>query len=159
MYVSTPLMHTAARPIGAMRGLGDLASDTINFPYGKYSAQTLVIQNQLNAKLIQNGFCPIIADGKLGAATCGAATVIGGLLPGAMVLPPATCQDFKQPNSAANGCGTGPAVPAQSTSPQSSSAQATSASSGLFGGALGVGLLIGGAGVVAGLLYWARNRR
>jgi len=150
-------MYHVIPKASARAAVGDYASDAVNFPYGLYSAQTLVIQNQLNQKLIQNGFCPLIADGKLGAATCGAAVTIGGLGPGDIVMAPGTCTDFKQPNNASAGCGTGPAVPTSAAKPTTATVATPAASSGSVW--LGAVLLVGSAAAVAGLLYWARTRR
>lgn len=154
------MYHRVMASPSRLRGMGDVASDVTNFPFGKYSAQTLVIQNQLNEKLIQNGFCPIIADGKLGPATCGAALVIGGLQPGEMILAPSTCSDFKQPNDASTGCGTGPSAPAQppSASPTGpSSAAPASQSAGSSGHALAIGVGVGILALGAGYLAWSRT--
>jgi hypothetical protein len=94
-------------------GIGDASqSDQDNYPYGKYSAQTKQLQDKLNAELIKNALCPIVADGKLGPASCGAATVIGW---GIGAPPPSTCQDFKTPTKQSAGCGTGPAAPSSTT--------------------------------------------
>lgn len=146
----------------AARTLGDAASDAANYPYGKYSAQTKQIQDQLNQKLIQNGFCPLIADGQLGPATCGAAIVIGGLLPGDLILPPSTCTDFKQPRKTSDGCGTGPAAPTvtnpallqkASLSPVTSSLPMVSSSTKKILGFVGGGLL------AVGAVYYIKKRR
>ncbi len=143
------------------RTLGDAASDASNFPYGMYSAQTKQIQDQLNQKLTTNGFCPLIADGKLGPATCGAAVVIGGLTPGPTILAPATCTDFKQPSQASAGCGTGPAAPPSaaitpnkaSLTPVTSSLPMVSSSTKKVLGFVGGGLL------AIGAVYYIKKRR
>ena len=141
--------------------LGDItatASDQANYPYGKYSAQTLQIQNSLNQKLVKYGFCPIIADGKLGPATCGAVLSVGGLDPGAPVSYPTTCQDTKFPNQASGGCGTGPVAPASkpttaAMAPVTSSLPILSSNTKKALGFLGGGLL------AIGAVYYIKKRR
>lgn len=82
-----------------------------------YSAQTKLRQDTINVFLVKHGYCPIIADGKLGPATCGAA-----LAPALLEDPdfmasgafaPTTCQDATSPRLASSpgGCGTGPLPP------------------------------------------------
>lgn len=147
-----------APSLGRAPTLGDASSDQANYPYGKYSAQTKQLQDALNLKLTQNGFCPLVADGKLGPATCGSATVIGGLSPGAMILPPTTCTDFKQPTQASAGCGTGPAAPKPTTNqaamtPVTSSLPMVSSSTKKVLGFIGGGLL------AVGAVYYIKKRR
>jgi hypothetical protein len=128
-FRSGPLGHSLRSPYRAMRGFGGTTifkdpptqSDQVNFPYGKYSAQTLQLQNTLNKILIQKRFCPLVADGKLGPATCGAALDADILTdPDAIaagVYAPTTCEDVKWPSLASDGCGTGPVPPPQALTP------------------------------------------
>lgn len=113
------------RGMGAVNSM-PLPQDVVNYPYGKYSAQTLQLQNALNAILIKRGFCPLIADGKLGPKTCGAGLQIYDddpkssdvmLIPTMQQSPaqfqPSTCEDSAtiQKVTDPGGCGTGPAAP------------------------------------------------
>ena len=142
---------------GLGRGLGIVGGpnanptpfDQTNYPFGKYSAQTLQLQNALNTLLIKNGYCPIIADGQLGPATCGAgsqlftdATTTPGnpsLMTDFMTIPtmqenpaafmPSTCGDELYPKKVADGCSTGPMPP--TLTPAQQAAQTSAAGSGL----------------------------
>jgi hypothetical protein len=65
-----------------------------NFPWGKYSVNTVALQNEINdinAAALAAGkissYCKLTTDGKLGAGTCGATKAAG-------VLAPTTCQSF-----------------------------------------------------------------
>ena len=142
--------------------LGDItatASDQANYPYGKYSAQTLQIQNSLNQKLLKYGFCPIIADGKLGPATCGAVLSVGGLDPGAPVSYPTTCQDTKFPNQSSAGCGTGPAVPTASKPTTAAMTPVTSSLPILSSNTKKVLGFLGGGLLAVGAVYYIKKRR
>jgi hypothetical protein len=170
-----------------LRGLGAAAAwqpgdpplpqDAADYPFGKYSAQTLQLQNALNILLIKHGFCPLIADGKLGARTCGAGISIlndagpSGIddtpnLPTMMQTParlaPTTCGDMAPlpKANAPGGCGTGPAAPVLTPSQQAAAqaaAQASAASSG-FSLTSGTTLAIGAAVIAAvGLIYYAKR--
>jgi len=60
-------------------------------PWGTYSAATEELQVLTNMLLKDQGYCPIGEDGKLDAATCGAAGHVG--------LPmPSTCQKLTPPS-------------------------------------------------------------
>jgi hypothetical protein len=63
----------SAGPIGTLGGRGTGAADSSFLPWKEYSAETLAAQRALNKGLKADGYCPIDEDGKLGAATCGAA--------------------------------------------------------------------------------------
>lgn len=111
-------------------------TDAEQYPYGMYSAQTKLRQDTINVFLIKHGLCPIIADGKLGPATCGAAlspVLIQDpdfLASGAFA--PTTCRDAVSPRlaSAPGGCGTGPMPPpADPSTPSISAATASTLSS------------------------------
>jgi hypothetical protein len=65
------------------------------YPWGTYSAETLRIQKETNTALALKGFCPIVADGKLGPATCGARKALSDL--GLSFPVPSTCQKFTAP--------------------------------------------------------------
>lgn len=150
-----------APALGAAPTLGDVASDAANYPYGKYSAQTLQLQQALNQKLITNGFCPLIADGKLGPATCGGAITIGGLSPGPTIMPPTTCTDFNPPRQASAGCGTGPTPPssAASSATKASLAPVTSSLPMLSSSTKKVLGFIGGGLLAVGVVYYVKKRR
>lgn len=147
--------------------------DQTNYPFGKYSAQTLQLQNALNTLLLKNGYCPIIADGQLGPATCGAgsqlftdATTNPGnpsLLTDFMTIPtmqqspaafmPSTCGDELYPKKVADGCSTGPMPPSGSSAPASPSTATPGFS--LTSGktlAIGAGLL-----ALVGLVYYVKR--
>lgn len=132
-------------------------SDKLNYPYGKYSAQTLQLQNALNAYIVKLGYCPLIADGKLGAATCGAA-VFRPAVDGKTV--PTTCEDFKEVQLAADGCGTGPKPPAvtpvraDGSSPAAASMTLPMSSS----TKKVLGFIAGGIAAVA-VVYYVKKRR
>lgn len=119
-------LGVSRRGMGAVNST-PLPQDVVNYPYSKYSAQTLQLQNALNAILIKRGFCPLIADGKLGPKTCGAGLQIYDddptssdvmLIPTMQQSPaqfqPSTCEDSAtiQKVTDPGGCGTGPAAPA-----------------------------------------------
>ncbi len=153
------------RKARSLRGLGDFShpspdpvNDPANFPYGQYSAQTMQMQNALNSKLIANGFCPLIADGKLGPATCGAAQTIGGLSPGSAVLWPSTCQDFTAPKLSSGGCGTGPSAPTPVKSPTTAASPAVSLPMVSSTTKKVLGFVAGGLAAV-GVVYYVKKRR
>lgn len=131
-------------------------TDAEQYPYGMYSAQTKLRQDTINVFLIKHGFCPIIADGKLGPATCGAA-LSPALLQDADFIKsgafaPTTCQDAVSPRltSSPGGCGTGPTPPpADPSTPSSATATASTASTGGT-----VALCIGAAALLT-VAYWA----
>jgi hypothetical protein len=169
----------------AMRGLGlgivggpnanPTPFDQTNYPFGKYSAQTLQLQNALNVLLIKNGYCPIIADGQLGPATCGAGSQLftdavsnpgnPSLMTDFMTIPtmaaspsafmPSTCGDELYPKKVSDGCGTGPMPPTLTPAQQAAQQAALTSSSG-FSLTSGKTLAVG-AGVIAliGLGYYA----
>lgn len=169
----------------ALRGLGAAAAaawqpgdpplpqDQADYPFGKYSAQTLQLQNALNVLLIKHGFCPLIADGKLGARTCGAGISIlndvasSGIddtpnLPTMMQTParlaPTTCGDMAPlpKANAPGGCGTGPAAP--ELTPAQKAQQAALAPATGFSLTSGTSLAIGAAVLAAiGLVYYAKR--
>jgi hypothetical protein len=141
-----------------VRGMGDAASDADNYPYGKYSAQTKQFQDKLNVELLKNGLCPIVADGKLGPASCGAATTIGW---GIDSPPPSTCQDFKTPTKQSDGCGTSPVpIPATSTNNQIDASLAPTASLPLLSSSTKkmLGFAAGAIGAVA-VVYYVKKKR
>lgn len=122
-------------------------TDAEQYPYGLYSAQTKLRQDTINVFLIKHGLCPIIADGKLGPATCGAALSLPLLQDPDFVksgaFAPMTCQDavFPRAVNSPGGCGTGPTPPP--VDPATASPQTATASMGGTGGtvALCVGAL------------------
>ncbi len=64
------------------------------YPWGVYDPGTVVLQKELNKKLLAAGLCPIKEDGKVGGGTCGAAKKYGVPLPscaGHESTPPAPC--------------------------------------------------------------------
>lgn len=137
-------------------------SDADNYPYGKYSAQTKQLQDKINSFLLKHQMCPIVADGKLGAATCGAA-----LLPPLISDPaflssgafaPTTCQDLKSPLPSSGGCGTGPAAPAPA--PNFTPQQASLTSMPILSSSTKKALLFlaGATGAVA-VVYYVKKRR
>lgn len=151
-----------------------LPQDVSDYPFGKYSAQTLQLQNALNVLLIKHGFCPLIADGKLGARTCGAGISIlndagsSGVddtmnLPTMMQTParlaPTTCGDMAPLPKVTDpgGCGTGPSAPpltpAQAAAQKSSLTPATG-----FSLTSGTSIAVG-VSVVAliGLIYYVKR--
>lgn len=158
-----PTKVKGARSLGANDSVSaeQKASDAANFPFGKYSAQTKQLQDKLNHLLVKNGYCPLIADGKLGPATCGAA-----IYPALQADPeyvklapymPTTCQDVKSPTLAKNGCGTGPLPPPGSaitptTATLSMSTGMSSSTKKLIGFAAGA---IG----AVGLVYYVKKKR
>lgn len=146
-----------------------LPQDLSDYPFGKYSAQTLQLQNALNTLLIKHGFCPLIADGKLGARTCGAGISIlsdagssgiddTALLPTMQQSPPrlapTTCGDMAILPKVSAGCSTGPSAPTL-TPAQAAAQQAALTSTTGFSLTSGKTLAIG-AGVIAlvGLGYY-----
>lgn len=155
-------------------GLGDgkgtpTASDVMNYPYGKYSAQTLQFQNILNSLLIPRGYCPIIADGKLGPATCGGATQIfiddpagdAQKLPTMSQTPafymPTTCDDTLMPKKVSDGCSTGPTPPPLTPAQQAAQKAALTPATG-FSLTSGKTLAIGaGAALLIGLIYYVKR--
>ncbi len=146
-----------APSLGHARTLGDAASDAANYPWGKYSAQTLALQNKINQNLIAAGLCPIIADGKLGPATCGGSVIAG---PAGLQTMPSTCQDVKTVQDASKGCGTGPAAP--NTKPISTTASMTPVTSSLPMVSSGTKKALGfvGGGLLAiGAIYFIKKRR
>jgi hypothetical protein len=150
-----------------------LPQDVSDYPFGKYSAQTLQLQNALNILLIKHGFCPLIADGKLGARTCGAGISIlndagpSGIddtpnLPTMMQTParlaPTTCGDMAPlpKTTDPGGCGTGPAAPA--LTPAQKAQQAALAPTPGFSLTSTKTLAIGaGALALIGLIYYAKR--
>jgi hypothetical protein len=153
-----------------------LPQDVTDYPFGKYSAQTLQLQNALNVLLIKHGFCPLIADGKLGARTCGAGISIlndigrSGIddtpnLPTMQQSParlaPTTCGDMAPLPRVTDpgGCGTGPSAPALTPAELAAQqAAANTASSVGFSLTSGTTLAIG-AGVIAliGIIYYVKR--
>lgn len=132
------------------------ASDKVNYPYGKYSAQTLQLQNALNAYIVKLGYCPLIADGKLGAATCGAA-VFRPAVDGQTV--PTTCEDFKEVQKASDGCGTGPKPPAVTPVQSGAGPNAAAMTLPMSSSTKKVlGFIAGGLGAVA-IVYYVKKRR
>jgi hypothetical protein len=61
----------------------------------------LAFQNHINACLTRNGFKPIVADGRIGPATCGAFKTIGGICPENFATDPvaniAVCASWLNP--------------------------------------------------------------
>jgi hypothetical protein len=147
-----------APTLGDTPGSNPTPSDAANYPYGKYSAQTLALQNKINQNLIAAGACPIIADGKLGPATCGATIIVG---PAGGPFPmPTTCQDIKMVTNAANGCGTGPSAP--NTKPIPTTASMTPVTSSMPMVSSGTKKVLGfvGGGLLAiGAVYFIKKRR
>lgn len=157
-------------------GLGDgkgepTPSDVMNYPYGKYSAQTLQFQNILNSLLIPRGYCPIIADGKLGPATCGGATQIfiddpagdAQKLPTMAQSPafymPTTCDDTLLPKktSDSGGCSTGPSAPVLTPAQQAAQKAALMPPSG-FSLTSGTSIAVGvSALALIGLIYYVKR--
>lgn len=145
--------------------------DLVNYPWGKYSAQTLQFQNIANAILIKRGYCPMIADGKLGPATCGAGTQIFMDDPGGSdvkQLPtmqgaapfwmPTTCDDslFPKKVSGPGGCSTGPMPPVLTPAEQAAQQTALSPQPGSSSGKT---IGIAAAAVAAiGLIYFMKRR-
>ncbi len=142
------------------RALGDVtptAEDSANYPYGKYSAQTKQLQDKININLIAGGFCPIIADGKLGPATCGAAVIAG---PAGLTPMPSTCQDIKTVTSAAKGCGTGPVAPSSASASIAKPGAAVTSSLPLLSSSTKTVLgFIGGGLLAVGAVYYVKKRR
>ncbi len=150
-----------------------LPQDQADYPFGKYSAQTLQLQNALNVLLIKHGFCPLIADGKLGARTCGAGISIlndagpSGIddtpnLPTMQQTParlaPTTCGDMAPlpKANAPGGCGTGPAAPV--LTPAQKAQQSALAPATGFSLTSGTSLAVGAAVLAAiGLVYYAKR--
>lgn len=154
-----------APALGKRSGMGAATqADTDNYPYGKYSAQTKQLQDKINTFLLKHQMCPIVADGKLGAATCGAA-----LLPPLISDPeflssgayaPTTCQDLKTPLPSSGGCGTGPAAPKLTPAQTLAVQQASMTSMPMLSSSTkkAVGFLAGALGAVA-VVYYVKKRR
>lgn len=51
--------------------------DHPDYPWREVSSKTMVVQKELNAKLLADGFGPLLEDGKLGPRTCGALKFYG----------------------------------------------------------------------------------
>jgi hypothetical protein len=143
----------------SMGSLGDAASDAVDYPWGKYSAKTLALQNATNTELKAAGYCPIAADGKLGPATCGARNRLNiDAGTGTTILNPSTCTGYTTPKSASTGCGTGASTlvtsPAavQSSLVNSSSLPMSSSTKKILG------FLAGGVAAVA-VVYYVKKRR
>ena len=151
-----------------------LPQDLSDYPFGKYSAQTLQLQNALNVLLIKHGFCPLIADGKLGPRTCGAGiSILSDVGPSGIDdtsqiptmqqsparLAPTTCGDMEllpKVNSP-RGCGTGPSAPVLTPAQAAQAAQQSASSSG-FSLTSGKTLAIGvGALALIGLIYYVKR--
>lgn len=149
------LGHRSSRTLGDATPTPD---DAANYPYGMYSAQTKQLQDKINQNLIAGGFCPIIADGKLGPATCGASVIAG---PAGLTPMPSTCQDIKTVTSAAKGCGTGPTAPAASSSSvaKANLAPVTSSLPMISSSTKKVLGFIAGAAVAVGAVYYVKKRR
>lgn len=170
-HVASPLGATP-RPRARARisGLGTGAnatptpSDAVNYPYGLYSAQTLQLQNVLNALLIKKGFCPLVADGKLGAKTCGAGLAIYDADPSSpdvMLIPtmqqnpaefqPSTCNDSAPILKASDpgGCGTGPSAPVLTAAQQAAQNAALTPLSTTLTSTKALAVIAGGAAAVA----------
>ncbi len=78
-------------------------SDPHGLLWGVKTGETAAAQFQYNVWARDNGYCPISADGKLGAGTCGALRTAGG---GSADVPvpavPSTCQSFTAPSACAS---------------------------------------------------------
>lgn len=97
--------------------LSGLGADEM-YPWHAYADATKQFQTTVNDALRAQGYCPIEADGKLGAATCGASKALIGQYP-------PTCQSFTPPSRGPCGGSTpSPAyvAPAPSTLPATTAA-------------------------------------
>lgn len=90
-----PILETGAGSL-SLNGLGVLGQAN-DYPWMAYSAATKELQELLNEALEAHDYCPIKADGKLGAGTCGAIRRILEVTGQTDQLPPATCQSFTEP--------------------------------------------------------------
>lgn len=82
------------------------------FPWGQYSDATKNLQQAINTFLATQGCGAIGVDGKLGAATCGAAKKavdLGG--PESVIGPPSTCKSFGPPPTCGGAVSPPPPVP------------------------------------------------
>jgi LPXTG-motif cell wall-anchored protein len=127
--------EAGARPVA----MGASASDAF-LPWKEYSAETLAAQRSLNQGLKADGYCPIDEDGKLGAATCGAARQQwggGGIENCQAYTAPVKCPGGAPPASSS--------PPAATTAPSSSTPQVVT-KAGMSSGTM---MLAAGLGVVA----------
>jgi hypothetical protein len=68
------------------------------YPWRSESADTRLLQQNINTALAEQGFMTLDVDGVLGPATCGAARAVG-------VTAPSTCQEFTDPMRLSGGGG------------------------------------------------------
>lgn len=66
------------------------------YPWNVKSGNTASLQRQINVRLLEQGYCPVIADGILGPLTCGAARAVG-------ISVPSTCSGFTEPTRCGGG--------------------------------------------------------
>jgi hypothetical protein len=135
-----------------LRGLGDDATD---YPWKVKTDATKTLQVSTNASLVKAGMCPIVADGKLGPATCGARnylTVNSQQVFGQEMVfaNPSTCDghenELVRPKSAAGGgCSSGTSIKPLSPLPEPAIVDAgmSSSTKRALGFALGGVLAIG----------------
>lgn len=135
-----------------LQGLG---ADDPKYPWKKNSKDTLYLQQDINEGLASHGLCPIVEDGYLGPATCGALGyfVDKGVFPASVI--PSTCVDHKSEAVAPRSkpCGSSAAVIDTSETP----ANPTEGGAGKVPAwAIGVGVGVVAIGVA---LYLKKNKR
>lgn len=135
---------------------GSLGAVTVNYPWKVYSADTLALQKATNEALKAHGYCPIDADGKLGAGTCGAVKAMLDLTGQTDQSPPVTCQSFTAPTKGPCGGAVAPPV----TPTQSTKVTPLTKASGFDSGT--VWIIVGGVvavGAIGASLYFTRKGR
>lgn len=141
-----------------LQGYG-LGADDPKFPWKKKSSDTLALQQDINEGLTSHGLCPIVEDGFLGPATCGAANyfVQQGVFPADVI--PSTCGGYTAQWIAPKSKPCGSTKPA-ATAPTTTTPAATEAS--VVGGdgvptwVWGLGL---GAAAIALAMYLKKKKR
>lgn len=96
-YRHTPPLQELGAGVLASEGLGSLGA-TVSYPWMSYSRDTEELQKAVNEALEAQGYCPIKADGKLGAGTCGAIRTMLSITGQTDQSPPSTCLSFTNPS-------------------------------------------------------------
>jgi hypothetical protein len=128
-------------------------------PIGTYSDKTLEVQKQLNTNLVSHDMSPIDADGKLGAATCGAARWVDKNTGQWFFDYNAICKSFTDPTSAKVAANTVKVPPPSTVVPVAPADSALVLNSGK--GKTSTATMVTGGIVVAALAggyYWAKKK-
>jgi len=149
---------------GLGKALGSLGQYE-NMPWGEYSTDTLGAQQAVNFVLRANDYCPIVEDGKLGPATCGALSLAQNL-PGVQAGPPGTlgppgppehCRSMTTPRLVEQGCAqAAPKPPPGGAAPPDDTVTYAPVRRGGFGT---VGFLLLATAVAGGGVYFATRKK